>query len=285
MKKQDVLELKFSIYKTVPDQPKKNFDRTFFMVKHTISDPFPLHWHNWLEIEFVTKGSGRHIIDTKEYEISTGSIYLLPPTSVHEIIPYGDIEVITYSFDYTFIPTSIFPFLTKLHKPIVSKLSAKSLEKFIGISNYLYEEFLGESAFKSENIASYFSILMIEFFIESGFAKSDDESLLSPKRQIAKILNYIQEHYSDNPSLPEIAKAFYYDPAYFSKFFKKHMGMTYKNYLNETKISNAKKLLLENKLSIIDIALSCGFNSKSNFSNAFKKSMGQSPTDFISSIK
>ena len=255
------------------------------MQKHTMNEYFPLHWHNWLELELVLEGSGHQIIDKKEYEISPGSIYLLFPTNVHEITPHGNMKVMNFSFDHTFIPTSIFPILTKHHEPIVSKLSPDSFEKFIGISNYLYKEFLGDSLFKNENIASYFSILLIEFFIESGFTKSDDETLMSPKRQIARILNYIQQHYSDDPSLTEIAKTFYFNPSYFSILFKKYMGMTYNEYLNEVKISNAKKLLLENKLSIIEVALSCGFNTKNHFSKSFKKHTGLSPTDFINSIK
>ena len=277
-------ELDFSVYEYAPHRPKKNFDRTFFIEKKNLLENFPMHWHKWIELEFVTSGTGKQIIDGVEYDLLPGSAYLLLPTNTHAIFPKGKMEVITLSFDYTFIPSSLFPFISKQHEAIVVNLNDKALKRFIDLSDFLFEEFLDGSEFKNENIASYCSLLLIEFFIQTGHKKDEDESLISPKRQIAQILDYIQQYYSDNPTLTQIAETFHFNTSYFSSFFKKHMGITYKNYLNDVKISNAKKLLLENKLSIIEIALSCGFNSLSNFSNAFKKNTGMTPTEFIKSI-
>ena len=281
MPDKEIRELPFSIYESAPIKPKEKFDRMFFIERKTLLENFPMHWHKWIELELIVKGSGKQVIDGVEYELSPGSIYLLFPTNTHEVFPDPTLELISFSFDYTFIPSSIFPFLSKQHDAIVTKLDTNTLKKLLTISDLMFEEFMGNSTYKNENIASYCSILLIDFFVKSGFAKEENDLFVSPKRQMAKILDYIQQNYSNSPTLTQISTAFHFNTSYFSSFFKKHMGVTYKNYLNEVKISNAKKLFLENKLSVIDVALSCGFNSMSNFSNTFKTLTGTSPTEFL----
>lgn len=70
--------------------------------------------------------------------------------------------------------------------------------------------------------------------------------------------------------------------SYFCKLFKEDTGYTYSKYLNVFRIEKRKKLLLNTDMSLIDIAISVGFNSQNYFTMVFKKFVKMTPTEFRS---
>ena len=67
---------------------------------------------------------------------------------------------------------------------------------------------------------------------------------------------------------------------YFCSIFKKETGSTFINYLNSYKIEKSKELLKNPNLSLLDIALSVGFNNQSYYSTVFKKITSKTPLEF-----
>jgi len=70
------------------------------------------------------------------------------------------------------------------------------------------------------------------------------------------------------------------NPAYFSTLFKKETGINFSNYLLNLRIENAKLLLKNSNLSLINIAVEIGFDNQSYFSNVFKKVTGMTPKQY-----
>jgi YesN/AraC family two-component response regulator len=62
-------------------------------------------------------------------------------------------------------------------------------------------------------------------------------------------------------------------------------GLTFKQLINKMRIEEAKRMLKETDLRIIDIALNLGFNNISYFNNIFKANEGETPSDFRDSKK
>lgn len=54
-------------------------------VQRHISLTYPLHWHNYFEIEIIVEGAGAYIFNGKSYPISKGDAFLLTPVDFHEI--------------------------------------------------------------------------------------------------------------------------------------------------------------------------------------------------------
>jgi len=71
---------------------------------------------------------------------------------------------------------------------------------------------------------------------------------------------------------------------YFCSIFKKETGLTFINYLNSYKIEKSKELLKNTNLSLLDIALSVGFNNQSYYSTVFKKITCKTPLEFREEI-
>lgn len=98
--------------------------------------------------------------------------------------------------------------------------------------------------------------------------------------RINHIYNYIIDHYVRNPSLSEISRVANMSVPAFCKYFKARTNKTYIQVLNEIKIGNACKLLIDNKLSISQVCFKTGFNNLTHFNSMFKKIMGRTPSQY-----
>lgn len=99
---------------------------------------------------------------------------------------------------------------------------------------------------------------------------------------ITNAARYIENNYSNDISLGSIASVVSLSPNYFQTVFKKIYGVSPLKYLINTRINNAKHLLLTTELSITDIAFACGFNSQPYFNYVFKHEIGLTPLNFRS---
>jgi AraC-like DNA-binding protein/ligand-binding sensor protein len=97
---------------------------------------------------------------------------------------------------------------------------------------------------------------------------------------IRRAKEFIQQHYTEEISLEQVAKAVNTSTFYFCKMFKKFTGVNYTEYLSRIRIENARNLLLNPNLRISEIAFAAGFQSLTHFNRVFKKVVGESPTEF-----
>lgn len=102
---------------------------------------------------------------------------------------------------------------------------------------------------------------------------------------IFEVQTYIQIHIYENLSIVKIAKQFKYSQNYLSTRFKKETNETLKQYIIKTKITEAKRLLLSTRLSLMDISTLLNFKDYTHFSHTFKRITGTSPKQFISTKK
>jgi two-component system, response regulator YesN len=99
--------------------------------------------------------------------------------------------------------------------------------------------------------------------------------------QIVNALKIIHQEYSEKLSLNYLASKIHINPAYFSRKFQEEVGIGFSEYLNEYRLKQAQKMLIEfPDMSISTISERCGFNSQHYFSQIFRKLTGQSPRDY-----
>ena len=87
-------------------------------------------------------------------------------------------------------------------------------------------------------------------------------------------------HFNEKISLDDLGGLFFIDKYYLSRRFKQHFGTTINSYLQQCRITHAKRLLRFSRLSIEEIASTCGIEDPNYFSRLFKKIEGISPGDF-----
>jgi AraC-like DNA-binding protein/aspartate 1-decarboxylase len=93
---------------------------------------------------------------------------------------------------------------------------------------------------------------------------------------IKRVCGYIRQHFREHLSLKHLAEIACLSPFHFQREFKKSMGITPWEYLNDFKISESKKMLLKSG-EIADTAIETGFVDQSHFSRAFRKTVGIPP--------
>lgn len=98
--------------------------------------------------------------------------------------------------------------------------------------------------------------------------------------RINTIYNFTLSNYNKKISLEEIATIVNLEPNSFCRFFKLRTGKTYSNFLQEIRIGQACKFLIENKQNLKNICFASGFNNFSCFHKGFKSITGKTPKEY-----
>lgn len=109
-------------------------------------------------------------------------------------------------------------------------------------------------------------------------------SLKSYSPLIRKVLLQIDLDLTADLSLKTLANMFHFNPSYLSALFKKEMGMTLTEYVNQKRIQYAVHLLIETDLKFQTIASYCGIQNVNYFIILFKKYIGKTPTEFKNNL-
>ncbi len=102
---------------------------------------------------------------------------------------------------------------------------------------------------------------------------------LSP-RQLQRVLEYIEVHLSESLHLSALAKIVDMSESHFSRSFKKSTNIAPHQYLLNRRVEKAKQLLQQPQLSILAVALECGFAHHGHLSRHFKRIVGTTPKQF-----
>lgn len=98
-------------------------------------------------------------------------------------------------------------------------------------------------------------------------------------------LEYIQNHYTDELTLQQVANHIHISRNYFSILFKRFYKQNFIDYVIDLRINRAKKLLQHTSLKVYEVADQSGFKDVKYFSKLFKKMTGYSPGDFRVEVK
>jgi AraC family transcriptional regulator len=119
---------------------------------------------------------------------------------------------------------------------------------------------------------------------DGGAPPADDLRGGLPGWQQNKLTQYIEEHLAEEVSLASLAGLVQLSPYHFARAFKQSFGIPPHRYLTDRRIERAKSLLAQRQLSVTEIALEVGFSETSSFTAAFRKSTGETPTDYRRSL-
>jgi AraC-like DNA-binding protein len=99
-------------------------------------------------------------------------------------------------------------------------------------------------------------------------------------RGVVKICDYIVENFRNEIHSSDIAASVDMHPKYAMTMFKQSTGMSLLEYLTLLRMSCAQALLLDSSITILEVAMESGFGTVGAFSQAFKKLLGKSPSEY-----
>ena len=120
---------------------------------------------------------------------------------------------------------------------------------------------------------------LLTLLMESSWRQGNSTN--APKKMdISSVKSFLDEHYKEKLSLESVASHFFIDKHYLARLFKEQYGVTLVTYLQQVRITHAKRMLRFTDKSIEEIGLECGIGELNYFSRVFKKLEGVSPSEF-----
>lgn len=261
---------------------------------------YPLHWHAATEIIMPLKGNYALNIQNRQYLLEPGDILWIAPGILHTIAePEPGGERLIILFDPTIMNqfrelSTLFPFLSPSCKVTKASLPRFHAELQDCLTRMLRTEFM-DSALKNVliyaeliRLASILCNAVVEKLNTAGrdaAARLRDEadSETAPQAHLSVIYEsceYIRANSRREITLDQLAERASFSKFYYSRLFKSFTGMSFIDYLNSCRISDAERLLANPEASITDVALQAGFNSISTFNRVFKKYKHCTPSEF-----
>lgn len=259
---------------------------------------FPMHWHDEMEIIKIIKGKYIVNINLKEYVVEEGDIVILKSCTLHSFKQYENEKMAskTIMFDLSMLNSNVTdacsikyftPFLdNKVSYPTILKPSDKGYKNIKNCIDKLFLCYEEKNEFFELQLKSYlfelFYILFKECFeIHDCSTKIKDDTT----NDIKAILEYIKINYMNLISIKDLANVVNFSEHYFMRFFKKYMGMTCVDYINEYRLNIATNLLETTDMSIMEIAVKVGVNNISYFNKIFKKKFNLTPKEYRKNLK
>ena len=159
------------------------------------------------------------------------------------------------------------------HKLFNKKSICKKLSQSI-MSNISSDGKINIQSINAE-ISSLFGLDSIDALLSKNFNIKN----CSENNIIKFVEEYIENNYSTDISRDDIAHHVYMNPSYFSRFFKKQMGVGFYEYLLDFRFSKALELMKTN-MSIEKIAEKTGFRNSKNFRRTFKLKTSYTPQEY-----
>ena len=120
----------------------------------------------------------------------------------------------------------------------------------------------------------------IVFQLLSRFFKQGQSKIEMEDNRIAKTVLYIRKHLNEAIELEKLAEISCLSKDHFIRLFKKELGTTPLQYINQKKIEKAQLLLITEELAVKEIAFQLAFEDYSYFNRLFKKITGVTPQEY-----
>lgn len=252
--------------------------KTEVIQRKTRKKLIPLHCHNFYEMEFVSEGKCKHIINGKEYVGQRGDLFIMDLSDFHEIIIESD-ELILYTIQFTLDYTS-HNLLSYILMNAKKKLSFRGteLDNLTNLIELFASELDNKNSFSNEYCRNLSNAVMV--LICRQIEKEVSSQIVFNNTGVKLAINFIELNFQENITLDDIAKFAGYSTSYISRMFHNHMGTTVKNYLSELRFNYSARKLEFSNVPITEICFSSGFGDFSNFWRAFTKKFGCSPREY-----
>ncbi|ABG60492.1 helix-turn-helix domain-containing protein [Cytophaga hutchinsonii] len=247
---------------------------------------FP-HRHSFYHLIFFTKGSGSHSIDFDRFDVQQYQIYFMIPGQVHTWEFEGEVEGYVVNFSTAFFQSFLlrpeyietFSFFAGNTKDGVINLPKEKA----GIVQTIFEELVEQSNARKDHRWDMIRVLLLKIFITIEQKNVEENKQDTTSYNYALLKNFqklIEKNYKKLKLPMEYAELLYITPNHLNGLCKDYTGIAAGELIRNRIILEAKRMLINQHLSIAEIAYELNFKDNSYFTKFFKKQVGVTPEEF-----
>ncbi|GAB2972866.1 helix-turn-helix transcriptional regulator [Mucilaginibacter puniceus] len=245
------------------------------------------HKHSFYHLVFFTKGSGMQTIDFENFAVRPNQIYFMIPGQVHSWAFKGEIDGYIINFSTTFFQSFLLkanyledlPFFSGITKDAVIDIPEQLQDKVIN----LFEELIAENETINPLGLDMVKSLMLQLFILVARLNNDVAESVAPSYNYTLLRSFqklIEKNYMHLRLPKQYAELLYITPNHLNALCNDVLGMPAGEVIRNRIILEAKRLLINNDITVSEIANHLNFADNSYFTKFFKKLEGVTPEEF-----
>lgn len=224
----------------------------------------------------VEDGEGELVYEEKRYALKAGDVVFIDCRKAYSHSTGEKLWFLRWCHFYgPSMPAIYAKYCERGGEPVIHTADASQYTELLseiyniaGSSDYIRDMRI------NERLNTLLTLLMESSWHQGSSSKA------SRKIEISRVKTYLDEHYSERLSLESVASHFFINKHYLARLFKGQYGVTLVTYLQQVRITHAKRMLRFTDKSIEEIGLECGIGELNYFSRVFKKLEGISPSEF-----
>jgi AraC-like DNA-binding protein len=255
---------------------------------------------SFYRLYLITNGSCTIKVDNQSYQLSSGDLFLVPKYTKVSYLCEAEMEhyyiclidgmtnqnvlinqnLLRRQVRATDLDKSLFKRLIEI-SPSYELQSTNPADYDNKKEVYLPPRYQEDMCVKMEQEA-----ILLQLFSRFITTTSIDTRLKGgfSHNRISNVIHYIHEHISDNLSVTSLSELMCVSTDYFTKTFKKVIGLTPIEYIQRKRVEKACALLRDTTLSTQEITEMVGFSDKAQFSKLFKRLMEKTPGEYRKGI-
>lgn len=243
------------------------------------------HFHLACEMVFVNDGQAEFLIDGRHYLAKKNSIVFISSYEQHEVRvvekPYRRYFAMVQAAELErALPSSALPGIFKNRPAGFSH--CVSLDEFgtepERLFTALFREATTDAPYAEQMVKTLLEqiLILVSRACPQNFAARESSS----NNRVREIQQYIEQHFTEELKISELAERFFMNHCYLTHIFKEQVGYSPKQYILLNRLSYAKELLETTGLQVSQIAYQCGFGDTNNFIRAFREWFGLAPNQY-----
>jgi AraC-like DNA-binding protein len=261
--------------------------QSFKLFKPSLKNYFFWHYHPEYELVYVEASNGIRHVGQHISSYMESDLVLIGPNVPHLNFDYGvetEYKQIVVQLKENFLGDAF------RETPELTHISSLFNRAYLGLSFGAKTKKIVVERLKTMQGQGHFEQLLNLLEVFQILATSDEitelneqdtsiKLFMDDKIRIGAVYKYIHESYDNKPDVNTAAANVHLSTAAFCRYFKKQTKMTFTDFVNQYRITQAKTLLLKD-LSVSEACYEVGFESLSHFNKLFNKLTGENPSVF-----
>lgn len=250
-----------------------NFRYAYVRTEDPLKQDFARHMHNLYEIIFIVDGNHEYVVDNKKFVFKPFDLLIVPPKKFHfvNILPHSPYERHVLNFNEDGLPQYLLNKIFNKSKQFSFTKDNDVVRIFNTFADY------SERFGPQERILAAQSLLLELLVILYDIKEHDTKEYIYYDPLLSRILNYIDLNLNSIECVDQIAGDLFISKSYLFYYFKKTMGITLMQFINNKRVMHAQSLLKTGQHPT-KIYEKCGFKDYSSFYRSYCKIIGFPPS-------